>query len=130
MTGVQTCALPICASFIICHHPHVLQAIEKYKHGIILYSLGNFTFGSYSKNSAVSVIATLTLKNGEINKLELQPINVLNVDINFQPQPLTGQEANAVIQHINQLSENRNTQFVNYDGIGRLSVEESVAIKH
>ena len=118
------------ASFIIGHHPHVLQAIEKYKHGIILYSLGNFTFGSYSKNSAVSVIATLILENGVISKLELHPINVLNVDINFQPQPLTGQNANAVIQHINQLSENKNTHFANNDGIGILSTQESVAIKH
>ncbi len=24
------------------HHPHVLQGIERYKHGLILYSLGNF----------------------------------------------------------------------------------------
>lgn len=29
---------------IIGHHPHVLQAIEKYKKGIIIYSLGNFQF--------------------------------------------------------------------------------------
>ena len=118
------------ASFIIGHHPHVLQAIEKYKHGIILYSLGNFTFGSYSKNSAVSVVATLILENGKINKLELHPINVLNVDVNFQPQPLTDEKANAVIQHINQLSENKNTKFVNYNDIGILSIQESVAIKH
>ncbi|MCW8855437.1 MAG: CapA family protein [Gammaproteobacteria bacterium] len=118
------------ASFIIGHHPHILQAIETYKHGIILYSLGNFTFGSYSKNSAVSIVATLTLKNGNINKLELHPINVLNVDVNFQPQRLTGEEANAVIQHINQLSANRNTQLVNHNDTGLLSIQESVAIKH
>ena len=29
---------------IIGHHPHVLQGIEKYKNGIIVYSLGNFQF--------------------------------------------------------------------------------------
>ncbi|MCI6152848.1 MAG: CapA family protein [Fusobacterium perfoetens] len=29
---------------IIGHHPHVLQGIEKYKNGIIIYSLGNFQF--------------------------------------------------------------------------------------
>lgn len=36
------------ADLIICHHPHVLQAIEKYKHGIIAYSLGNFIFRNKS----------------------------------------------------------------------------------
>ena len=32
------------ADLIIGHHPHVLQGIEKYKHGYIAYSLGNFIF--------------------------------------------------------------------------------------
>ena len=34
------------ASIIFGHHPHVVQGIEKYKHGMIFYSLGNFSFGS------------------------------------------------------------------------------------
>jgi len=33
------------ADIIIGHHPHIIQGIEKYKHGIIVYSLGNFVFG-------------------------------------------------------------------------------------
>jgi len=32
------------ASVILGHHPHVLQAVERYKHGLIAYSLGNFQF--------------------------------------------------------------------------------------
>ena len=32
------------ADVIIGHHPHIIQGIEKYKHGIIAYSLGNFVF--------------------------------------------------------------------------------------
>lgn len=118
------------ASFVIGHHPHVLQAIEEYKHGIILYSLGNFTFGSYSKKAAVSAIATLTLINGAINKLELHPINVLNVEVNFQPQLLTVENAETAIQHINSLSEKQNTQLAIHRGIGILTKQEAVAIKH
>lgn len=30
------------ASLVIGHHPHVLQGIERYGHGLIAYSLGNF----------------------------------------------------------------------------------------
>lgn len=118
------------ASIILGHHPHVLQAIENYKHGIILYSLGNFTFGSYSKASDVSVIAILTLRNGEISRLELHPINVLNVDVNFQPQLLAGDESEAVIQQINRLSESKSTKFSITQGIGVLSKQNSVAIKY
>lgn len=32
------------ADLLIGHHPHVLQGIEQYKHGLIAYSLGNFLF--------------------------------------------------------------------------------------
>lgn len=35
------------ADIIIGHHPHVVQDIEKYKNGIIFYSLGNFIFDQY-----------------------------------------------------------------------------------
>jgi poly-gamma-glutamate synthesis protein (capsule biosynthesis protein) len=30
------------AALIIGHHPHVLRGVERYRHGIIVYSLGNF----------------------------------------------------------------------------------------
>ena len=32
------------ADIVIGHHPHVLQGIERYKGGVIAYSLGNFVF--------------------------------------------------------------------------------------
>lgn len=32
------------ASLILGHHPHVIQGIEEYKHGLIAYSQGNFQF--------------------------------------------------------------------------------------
>ncbi len=32
------------ADLVIGHHPHVLQGIERYRHGHIAYSLGNFLF--------------------------------------------------------------------------------------
>jgi hypothetical protein len=32
------------ADMLIAHHPHVLQGIERYKNGLIAYSMGNFLF--------------------------------------------------------------------------------------
>ncbi len=32
------------ATMVIGHHPHVLQAVERYKDGLVAYSLGNFLF--------------------------------------------------------------------------------------
>lgn len=34
------------ATIVLGHHPHVIQSIEKRGHGLIFYSLGNFSFGS------------------------------------------------------------------------------------
>lgn len=36
------------ADVIIGHHPHVVQGVERYKNGVIFYSLGNFNFISSS----------------------------------------------------------------------------------
>ncbi|MCW9013025.1 MAG: CapA family protein [Gammaproteobacteria bacterium] len=99
------------ADMVIGHHPHVLQAVEQYKQGIILYSLGNFTFGSYSRSADVSVVATAIFKNKQFHSLELTPINVLNIEVNFQPQILLGEAADKSIAHIKQLSRSRNTQI-------------------
>jgi hypothetical protein len=35
------------------HHPHVLQGIERYKRGLILYSLGNFFFPRFVRTDGV-----------------------------------------------------------------------------
>jgi poly-gamma-glutamate synthesis protein (capsule biosynthesis protein) len=36
------------ADVILGHHPHVLQPIDRYRHGLIAYSLGNFVYSSWS----------------------------------------------------------------------------------
>ncbi|MDH5483590.1 MAG: CapA family protein [Gammaproteobacteria bacterium] len=108
------------ASLIIGHHPHVLQAVEQYKQGAILYSLGNFTFGSYSRSADISIIATAIFNNGQLESIEMTPISVLNIEVNFQPQRLTGQPAEQAIDHIKQLSLRRNTHIEQASGIAKL----------
>ncbi|MEW6511532.1 MAG: CapA family protein [Bacteroidota bacterium] len=38
------------ADAVIGHHPHVLQGIERYRNGVIAYSLGNLLFGGNSRD--------------------------------------------------------------------------------
>jgi len=47
------------ADVIIGHHPHVLQGIERYKDGLIFYSLGNFIFDQRDEPTKRSVIAAI-----------------------------------------------------------------------
>ena len=37
------------AALVIGHHPHVVQATESYRNGLIFYSLGNFVFDQYQR---------------------------------------------------------------------------------
>ena len=110
------------ASMVIGHHPHVLQAVERYKNGVILYSLGNFTFGSYSQHAEFSVVATASFLHKKLYSLKLTPINVLNVDVNFQPRIMPREDADQVIEHINRLSRPHNTQLSSHQGTAILYI--------
>ena len=39
------------ASLVIGHHPHVVQPAERYRNGLIFYSLGNFVFDQYQREA-------------------------------------------------------------------------------
>ncbi len=39
------------AKLVIGHHPHVIQAEEQYRNGMIFYSLGNFVFDQYQRKA-------------------------------------------------------------------------------
>ncbi len=52
------------ADAVIGHHPHVLQGIERYRNGIIAYSLGNFVFGGNSRDSYDTALFEIRLSRG------------------------------------------------------------------
>ncbi|RNC66028.1 MAG: CapA family protein [Desulfuromonadales bacterium] len=91
------------ADAIIGHHPHVLQGIEFYRGKPILYSLGNFAFGSRSAAADRSAMARLTL-SGDGCTVELIPLNVLHRETRFQPEILAGWKGEDVIERLNRLS--------------------------
>lgn len=96
------------ADVIIGHHPHVLRGIERYKTGIVFYSLGNFTFASKSRTAETSIIVRLRLGDGK-REAELLPLDILHRRVGFQPQLLKGEQAAAVIRQLNLLSKPLNT---------------------
>lgn len=110
------------ASVVIGSHPHILQGIEHYKNGIILYSMGNFTFGSYSPHSTRSAIAQLYFSNGRLREVKMIPIDVNNFEVQFQPYPLQGKKADAVIGGLTKLSSLLHTTVRNDDGVGEVTL--------
>ncbi|MCW9047457.1 MAG: CapA family protein, partial [Gammaproteobacteria bacterium] len=113
------------ATVVLGHHPHVLQGIEKYNDGLIIYSLGNFVFGSYSQDAKTSLIARVTLNKGKFHSAEFIPINILNTEIVFQPQILLNRAASGVFEHLNQLSEPLNTRLDQQNSRGYLHAEQN-----
>jgi len=85
------------AALIVGHHPHVAQPIEVYRGVPILYSLGNFSFGSYSKRSRVGLMAVARFEeDGRCSLLEIYPLLVDNYEVHFSPRPITGLEGQRI----------------------------------
>lgn len=122
-TQLGRAAIEAGAAAVLGHHPHILQGVERYKDGVILYSLGNFAFGSYSNTATRSVIALLTFRNGQWHELRMIPLNVRNAEVVFQPRPLTGGDADEVVGLLQQLSQSLGTTLENRDGIAVLVAE-------
>lgn len=55
------------ASVIIGHHPHWVQPVEEYSHGLIFYSLGNFVFDQmWSEQTRRGMVAELVLSKDAV----------------------------------------------------------------
>jgi poly-gamma-glutamate synthesis protein (capsule biosynthesis protein) len=113
------------AAAVLGHHPHVLQGVERYRDGVILYSLGNFVFGSYSREATTSVVAVLSFRDRRVRKVALHPINVNNAEVVFQPYLLSGSAANDVVERIVGMSRPLGATFENRNGVAVLDVSES-----
>ncbi len=55
------------ADAVIGHHPHVLQGIELYKSGVIVYSLGNLVFGGNSRDTYDTGLFEIALGTRSVN---------------------------------------------------------------
>jgi poly-gamma-glutamate synthesis protein (capsule biosynthesis protein) len=92
------------AHLVVGHHPHVIQGVEKYKHGLIVYSLGNFIFASYSKTVQDALLLQVRLTPSGLKSATFYPLNINNYQIHFRPQPLVGEDAKRVLQELQTLS--------------------------
>ncbi|MEM9022346.1 MAG: CapA family protein [Bacteroidota bacterium] len=61
------------AQFVIGHGPHVRQPLETYRHGTIVYSLGNLVFDGTTPETRIGNLAVLSRLHDRWG-LELQPV--------------------------------------------------------
>lgn len=58
---------------IVGHHPHIPQGIEIYKGKPIIYSLGNFVFGSQNSYLNHNIVVILHYRGGSVQVVEVVP---------------------------------------------------------
>jgi len=72
------------ADLVVQHHPHVVQAIERFKDGWVAYSLGNFIFDQhFSKETMKSIILKVVIDEKKIKKVYSEDIRINQY---FQPE--------------------------------------------
>lgn len=71
------------ADLVVGHHPHVVQPIERYKHGWIAYSLGNFVFDQgFSKETMQGMMLRVLVYENSIT--QVMPL-MIKISSEFQP---------------------------------------------
>jgi poly-gamma-glutamate capsule biosynthesis protein CapA/YwtB (metallophosphatase superfamily) len=99
------------ADAVVGHGTHIMGPIEVYHHRPILYSVGNFAFGSVNLFARFSLIAYLEidLRTRRLSGLHALPIYTMNADpwVEFQPKVLVGYQARRVLGQLLELSRPR-----------------------
>jgi poly-gamma-glutamate synthesis protein (capsule biosynthesis protein) len=94
------------ADLVLGHHPHVVQAVEIHRGVPIVYSLGNFTFGSRGRMHKVERalrhgwVAETTLDGSRVVQLDLVPIAIDNRKVGYQPRPADPALLPAILAHV------------------------------
>jgi len=66
------------AAIVVGHHPHVVQPAERYKDGVIFYSLGNLVFDQFQRRETQQgVLAEVWFLEANLGGYQLLPIEIL-----------------------------------------------------
>lgn len=77
------------ADLVIAHHPHVLQGVELYGDGLIMYSLGNFLFENTNDPARLTGVLRVTMREGCREEVRFHPAYVKRLPVQH-PVPASG----------------------------------------
>ncbi len=93
------------ADAVIGHHPHLLQRIERYKHGVIAYSLGNFMFNNslpFQRNTGILRLG-FSAPSHCLDLVVLHPAAMFASPVHH-PKPATGKQFDEIVQRMQRLA--------------------------
>ncbi|MDF1498664.1 MAG: CapA family protein [Patescibacteria group bacterium] len=86
------------ADLVIGHHPHVVQGVEKYNQGYIVYSLGNFVFDQmWSNETRLGTMVEIIFQDKKVKSIEFIPIKIHDYS---QPEILIGSEKEMILKRL------------------------------
>lgn len=88
------------ADLVLGFHPHALQGIERYKDGLIAYSLGNFVMDQVRPVTTESMILEVELTPEGLVDYQVVPVRIER----GQPRILKGEEARSLLDKIERIS--------------------------
>lgn len=90
------------ADVVLGHHPHVIQGLEIYRDSLIAYSLGDFVFDHYSRETGEAFVLEATLREGQPPTLKITPVYL--TDDHGIPAVVTDEAADRILTRLATLS--------------------------
>ncbi|MFX0115350.1 MAG: CapA family protein [Candidatus Hodarchaeota archaeon] len=94
-------------SIIFGHHPHVVQGVQKYRHGLIFYSLGNFMFDPILMPPRIGLMVRMSLSTGGALRYKLIPVDACS-------QPAKVAQRGSFLRYIHDISGPLSYSFPQY----------------
>ncbi|HEY3740930.1 MAG TPA: CapA family protein [Bryobacteraceae bacterium] len=77
-TAFAHAAIDAGARLVIGHHPHVVQPVERYRDGLICYSLGNLVFDQQREGTRQGLVVEVTFLGIEPVRYRLIPVDIVD----------------------------------------------------
>lgn len=87
--------------FLVGHHSHTMQGIERYKQGVIAYSLGSFIKDLWSRKYRESVILLCEISPEGVKNLKMVPIYIND---QYQPEIYEGKNGRKFLDRVQAFS--------------------------
>jgi poly-gamma-glutamate synthesis protein (capsule biosynthesis protein) len=123
---VAHAAIDAGAHLVVGHHAHRWQPVERYRHGAIVYGVGNFAFGSSNRRAREALLVRAVVNRQGPHRLELFPVYTMNVDpgIRYQSKVMRGSSAREMLELLARASAALGTEVTVDRGRGVLSLAQ------
>jgi len=111
------------ADAVVGHHPHVYHPVGVVEGKPIIYSLGNYAFGTPGRDwLRHGLMARLVVQKKRLIRVELIPLLVQNNIVQYKPEQLVGEEAEEMLRGLARDSSPHGARISVKNGLGVLQL--------